>query len=217
LKNGATLREDISRSILEDILSNHFKPGDILNEHALVEKYGCSRSPVRESLIALCNASVLRSIPRYGYEVVRITTEDITDMLQFRYALESFFLARFYDRIRPQQIAALREIDERCTESIPDMWLHWQNNTLFHTRLLAACSAGDYAVAELQRTMDRLKLAYAQFYWGKWEMSGGRIDTKNHMQIIGAIEEQDRESVLRYLREDLGDFGGMKNALAALI
>ena len=87
-----SLKEKIYNAILEDILSHQYEPSDILNEKSLVEKYGCSKSPVREALLALCSDNVLRSIPRYGYEIVRLTMDDVFDMLNFRLVLESGLL-----------------------------------------------------------------------------------------------------------------------------
>ncbi|MDD7602685.1 MAG: GntR family transcriptional regulator, partial [Firmicutes bacterium] len=77
-----SLKETIYHAILEDILSLEYRPGEILNEKTLIEKYNCSKSPVREALLALCADHVLRNIPRYGYEVIRLTTEDIQEMIQ---------------------------------------------------------------------------------------------------------------------------------------
>ena len=73
MSNPSSLKDTIYKAILQDILSYEYKPNDILNEKALVEKYGCSKSPVREALLELCADNILRSIPRYGYEVIRVT------------------------------------------------------------------------------------------------------------------------------------------------
>lgn len=82
------LKDIVYDAIMEDIYAGVHKPGDILNEGTLVAKYRCSKSPVREALIALCENHVLRNIPRYGYEVTRLTMDDIREMLEFRYCLE---------------------------------------------------------------------------------------------------------------------------------
>ena len=63
-----SLKDQVYESILEDIFQGNVSPGDILNEKALLEKYHCSKSPVREALMALCADGILKNIPRYGYE-----------------------------------------------------------------------------------------------------------------------------------------------------
>ena len=93
---------------MEDIYAGVHKPGDILNEGTLVAKYQCSKSPVREALIALCENHVLRNIPRSGYEVTRLTMEDIREMLEFRYCLEGGTLLKRGGRITHHAPAAGR-------------------------------------------------------------------------------------------------------------
>ena len=88
MKSEMSLKDTIYNAVLEDILSMEYRPREILNEKTLIEKYDCSKSPVREALIALCSDNVLRSIPRYGYEVVQLTVEDINEMIQFRYIFQ---------------------------------------------------------------------------------------------------------------------------------
>ena len=82
------LKEQVYQSILEDLFQGNIGSGEILNEKNLMEKYQCSKSPVREALMALCADGVLNNIPRYGYEVVQYSTDDIYDMLAFRFILE---------------------------------------------------------------------------------------------------------------------------------
>ena len=93
MKGKDSLKDAIYNAILESIISQEYRPNQVLNEKTLVEKYGCSKSPVREALVSLCNDNVLRNIPRYGYEVVRLTVEDIQEMLQFRLVLEGGLLS----------------------------------------------------------------------------------------------------------------------------
>lgn len=208
MKNSAvSMKEQLYNAILEDILSHEYRPGEILNEGTLVEKYGCSKTPVREALIALCSDNVLRNIPRYGYEVVRLTAEDVRDMLQFRYILESGLLAVHFGRFTEKQIGRLAAIDAECTAAEHDVWAHWGHNSEFHLKLLTYCG-NHYAVEELQKCMDRLKRAYAQFYWDTLDSATLSMDTRNHSHIIQALRDKDLSSLLSHLKSDLQDFGG---------
>lgn len=202
-----TIREKIYHSILDDILSNEYKPNQILNEKALVEKYNYSKSPVREALISLCNDNVLRSLPRVGYEVVKFTAEDISEMLQFRFVLESGLLRETYLNITKSQIDLLRAVNQTCNAADFDIWQHWESNTEFHLKL-AHFSDNHYAEEALMKCMKRLKWAYTQFYWGRWDAAATPADTQNHQLIIAAIEGKNFDDILRYLKADLNDFGG---------
>ncbi|MDE6937949.1 MAG: GntR family transcriptional regulator, partial [Lachnospiraceae bacterium] len=96
---------------MNGILSLEYKPNDILTERELIEKYGCSKSPVRDALVTLCNEHVLISHPRYGYEVVRLTQEDVRYILEYRLLLESALLGSSYASIGPPEIDELIRLD----------------------------------------------------------------------------------------------------------
>lgn len=205
--NQISIKERIYDLIMDDILSLEYKPNDILNEKILVEKYGCSKTPVREALLSLCDEGVLRSIPRYGYEVVRITTDDIREMLQYRFILESGLLSRSLDSFGGRQLDRLSEINDKCTEFDKDVWEHWRYNTSFHMKMISYCG-NSYAMDALGKTMDRLKRAYAQLYWNHLDKSSLSMDTRYHKDLIQCLRSRDTDKLLVYLQKDLNDFGG---------
>ena len=207
-----SLKETIYNAILEDIIALEYCPGEILNEKNLIEKYSCSKSPVREALLALCSDNVLRNIPRYGYEVVRLTMEDIHEMIQFRYILESGIIQQRIDRFTPSQLDRLEAIDNLCTESAGDLMKHWEQNTQFHRKLIGYCG-NNFALEELDRCMSRLKRAYAQCHWGKGEEHVDHMDTRNHACLLAALRNKDTDAALAALRDDLNDFGGLERVL----
>ena len=206
MKGKDSLKDAIYNAILESIISQEYRPNQVLKEKTLVEKYGCSKSPVREALVSLCNDNVLRNIPRYGYEVVRLTVEDIQEMLQFRLVLEGGLLSANCEKFGAAQLDCLEQIDQACRSATDDIWSHWAFNTEFHLRMTAFCG-NNYALDQLQRCMDRLKRAYAQFYWGK-PQAALAFDTKNHSAILHALQAKDLDAILQYLKDDLNDFGG---------
>lgn len=210
MAGALSLKESIYNAILEDIFTNEYKPNQILNEKSLVEKYGCSKSPVREALVSLCNDHVLRNIPRYGYEVVKLTAEDVREMLQFRYVLESGMLVQCIRKFTPPQIKRLEAVNEQCRLDSDDVWKHWSHNSEFHRKLLAVCGSR-FAVEELCRCMDRLKRAYAQFYWDSWDAASPPIDTRNHALILQSLKQGDLDGAIACLKDDLNDFGGMND------
>lgn len=208
MKQVETLKSIVYNRILNGIIQDEYKPGQILNEKELVEKYKVSKSPVREALISLCNAGVLRSIPRYGYEVIRLTTDNILDILRFRFILESGCLRDSYQKIGEAQIKELEEINRLCCDqqSDDDMWAHWSHNRDFHLKLLSYANNA-YAYEQLGKSMDILNRAYAQFYWDKWSNTVISNDMKCHGKLLEALRKKDIELAVEYLKQDLNDFG----------
>ncbi len=200
-----SLKQTIYDKILEGILNYEYKPHQILTEKDLVVTYGCSKSPVREALISLCDDGVLRNIPRCGYEVIRLTVDDVNEIQDFRRALECGILRHNYQKISLKQIEKLRELDRLCDDS-NDLFKHWEYITAFHLHLMLY-SQNQYAYLQLKRAMAVMRRAYAQFYWDRWDATSPPLDTKNHQKILDALEVGDIDSALAALNADMNDFG----------
>ena len=182
MKKEKSLKSIVYHSILDGIIRDEYKPNQIINEQELVDKFGCSKSPVREALIALCNEGVVKNIPRYGYEVIRLTHTDVEQILNYRSILEGGYLRQCYQNITDKQFDILAELNELCNISSDDMWSHWEHNKNFHLQLLSF-SNNSYAYEQLQKSMDILKRAYAQFYWDKWDSTDLPTDMKCHEPV----------------------------------
>lgn len=208
MKQKSSLKTVVYQATLDGIIRGEYKANQIINEQELVEKFGFSKAPVREALLSLCNEGVLHNIPRYGYEVVRLTSEDAAHILRYRFHLEGGFLKDCCKKITSEQLNELERLDEMCNAVSHDLWLHWEHNTQFHLTLIS-CSGNEYALNELQRSMDILKRAYAQIYWNRWNSAYIPEDMRYHKQILSCIRTGEIDRALYYLELDLKDFGCM--------
>lgn len=208
MDSKSTLKSMVYMSILDGIVKDEFKPGQILNEKSLIERFNVSKSPVREALITLCNENVLKNIPRYGYEVVKITQKDVAELLQFRSILEIGCLKILMSKpIDEKKIKSLEDINKLCSESqnSEDMWEHWEYNSKFHLKLISFVG-NEFAYNELKKSLDILKRAYAQFYYDKWSEEKLFSDVRYHEKLIDAIKNNDLDLAVTYLNDDLHDF-----------
>ena len=202
-----SLKDYVHNAILEDILSYRLKPGEIINEKSMVERFGCSKSPVREALLTLCNENVLRSLPRYGYEVVRLTQQEIREMMEIRMVLELGFVQKYYHTITEEQIRELESINEKCMDENADAETHWKYNTQFHLKLMEYWG-NEFAVDALGRCLFSQTRAYIQSYWEKERTTAYSLDTRHHAEIIAALRAKDLDGLVKAIRLDYHDFGG---------
>lgn len=201
---GTTIKEKIYTAILDGIVKDEYKPGQILTEKGLIEKFGVSKSPVRDALVTLCNENVLTSIPRLGYQVVALHRKNIDDLLEYREIIEKGALKKSMNLIGTKEIELLEK--ELATENVNcDPWEHWEINTRFHL-LLISFSKNQFIYEELKKSMNILKRAYAQFYWSGWSEISIPNDLKNHTLILDALKEKNLEKALDALSKDLLDF-----------
>ena len=83
-----SLKEEVYEGIRRDIMGGSFLPGDLLKERELAEKYGVSKTPVREALSMLEQNNLVKTIPRAGYMVTQLTLRDLQEVYQLRIILE---------------------------------------------------------------------------------------------------------------------------------
>ena len=84
----ATRTQRVADEIRLEILRNVLPPGTRITEEGLAERYGLSRTPVREALRLLTRESLLIHVPRAYYEVSSVNLDEMDDLYTMRGALE---------------------------------------------------------------------------------------------------------------------------------
>ena len=77
----------VVKKIRDAILDETFKPGDWLPEKELGERFGVSRSPVREALLALEKEGTVFMEPYKGAILKPLSPEEVLDIAELRLAL----------------------------------------------------------------------------------------------------------------------------------
>ncbi|MCA0056654.1 MULTISPECIES: GntR family transcriptional regulator [unclassified Mesorhizobium] len=83
-----TAASAVYRELHEAIVSMQLKPGNALNEKVLTERFGVSRTPVREALIRLVEDGLVNIYPQSGTFVAPIPISLIPEAVVIRKALE---------------------------------------------------------------------------------------------------------------------------------
>lgn len=85
---AAPLRQQVVQQLRQDILDGTLVPGQRLREMLLCERYGVSRTVVREALRQLESESLITMLPNKGPIVTVLTERDIRALYEFRTSLE---------------------------------------------------------------------------------------------------------------------------------
>jgi DNA-binding GntR family transcriptional regulator len=88
IQRAAPLRQEVVRLIRQEILDGGLLPGKRLRENDLCERYGVSRTVVREALRQLESESLITLLPNRGPIVTVLTSDDIVALYEVRCALE---------------------------------------------------------------------------------------------------------------------------------
>ena len=203
-EKGPSLTQRIYGEILEMVIQlSDACDGVVLTEGALTERFGVSKAPVREALVQLCAEGVLRSMPRYGYAIVRMDDGDVRELKDLRCTLECTALERAFPRICPADIAALSErIRAAQAEAYESIWQVWEDNTQFHLAL-AALEGNRYTLRFLRETLSLQKRAYAQLHYQRQHSTRSFFDPTSHRAICDALAGGELAQALAALRQDI--------------
>jgi DNA-binding GntR family transcriptional regulator len=91
----------VVRKIRDAILDEIFKPGDWLPETELGERFGVSRSPVREALLALEKEGTVIMEPYKGVIVKPLSPEEALDIAELRLAFITLAAKPAYRHLSP--------------------------------------------------------------------------------------------------------------------
>ncbi|MCI9284076.1 MAG: GntR family transcriptional regulator [Lachnospiraceae bacterium] len=108
-----TIKSRIYNAIWDDIIDGVYDWNYVFNEKNLVEMYQVSKSPVRDALLELCKDNILRSIPRYGYEIVRIPEKQLREMIEMRVMIETSGIRKCFSHLKQKEFDAIREANLR--------------------------------------------------------------------------------------------------------
>lgn len=199
-----SLKRTIYNEILNDILFGSFEANEHITEKELVERFGVSKSPIREALIELCNEGLLRSIPRYGYEVTPIVEKDVRNARDLRVILECGALDHYWDLVTLEHVEHIMEgqIPPPGKVSVLE---HWGRNSRFHLDLVALYqNEGLYKAVE--GALKLMTRAYVQFQVDVWRQSEFVGTARRHRDMLTFIQEGDKVRAIEILRTDIESF-----------
>ena len=100
----------IYQSISNDIITMKLKPGDMLKEIEVANKFNVSRTPIRDVFKRLEYDKLLDIHSQKGSFVSKINLEGITDMMYVRTQVEISVITELINVVNPGNIATLQLI-----------------------------------------------------------------------------------------------------------
>jgi DNA-binding GntR family transcriptional regulator len=86
----STLSTDIVATLKECIIRWEYLPRHRFTEEELCQKFGVSRSPIREALRMLAANGFIEQMPHRGYQVKQLDIREIYELYEVRLALELY-------------------------------------------------------------------------------------------------------------------------------
>ena len=151
--NRRYLHEEVAERLRELVLSGELAPLSRINELALAERFGISRTPLREAIKVLANEGLVELLPQRGARVASLSLAEIDEMIEVVAALEgsaaelacqAFDISQLerLDALQSEIVAAWKASDEE---------LYLRVNRDIHDLIMAA--SGNRTLQELYASL----------------------------------------------------------------
>lgn len=140
----ASLPAQVQEILRAEIITGVWAPGSRLPEVALCERFGVSRTPLREALKALESEGLLNLYPSRGAIVADVTIADIEDKMRVLGALESLAVEIACEVASDEEIRGILDIHADLRETfkrskrLNDTRDFYSGNFGFHQALVEA-------------------------------------------------------------------------------
>ena len=188
-------QKDAYELVLDAIDTGLYRPGDRLVESELADRFGVSRTPVREALQRLETQNLLT---RDGRSLIVATLDhnQLSELYTVRAELEGLAARLAAQHAAEEEIRVLREMVEADRELLDDAQALSRANRRFHRQLHRA-SHNRYLVQQLD-LVHRTMVLLATTSLSAEGRSARAID--EHNDIVSAIEARDGDAAHAALR-----------------
>lgn len=100
--------ELVYETLKQEILDLRLEPGKLLSENEICQRFGVSRTPVRDALRLLQEQGFVQNIPYRGTYVTLLSLDNIKQMIYMRVAVETMVLRDFIQIQTPMVLEDIR-------------------------------------------------------------------------------------------------------------
>jgi DNA-binding GntR family transcriptional regulator len=187
-----TKADEVARTIEDEIVSGAIPPGQVLRQEHVCERFGVSRTPVREALQRLEALGLVTALPNRGARVRSISSAELREAFLIRAELEGLATAHAAPRMTPEDLARLDFAEERFAELTLEMRAQMRSGDLRNSTLVVGWMGANHAfhdviyeIAALPRVEQLAKSARRTFIGEHVWSARGELDelfAKNEMQ-----------------------------------
>lgn len=177
---------------MNDIISGYIYPGQKLVERELIEKYGVSKTPVREALNKLAENDIVKYELNKGFSVARFSRKDVQEIYELREISEGLVARNIAENkgaliFKEKDILKNIELSEKCLIE-NDIQKYSVLDMDFHKLLANIC------------INEKLRNLLGKLYYQSRLLSntslylpdrGISISLKEHKNILNAIANKD--------------------------
>ena len=199
--DGTTLPARLAERLRELITEGELAPGTRLNERALGDRLGVSRTPMREALRLLAAEGLVQLTPNRGAQVVTLSDTDIRESFEVMSGLEALSGELACRHITDGEVAEVRALtyEMLACHTRRDLPGYYRINRAIHDCINRA--GRNHLLTEiydrLNRRIQNLRFR-SNFDHAKWTRAA-----QDHARMVEALEARDGARMADILRRHL--------------
>lgn len=187
--SGVKLVYDLLRN---QILDLDLPPGSIIDEIQLAERFGMSRTPIREALVRLAAEGLIDTLPNRSTMVSNIDFPNLHtffDALTLMYRVTTRLAAEFH---QPGDLHHIRSVQQRFAEAAAagDELAMIATNRDFHVAI-AEAGRNPYYLSLFSRLLDEGRRILRMYYYPGFQPEQPHPYSLEHEALIAAIAARD--------------------------
>lgn len=182
----------IEKTLMDDIAAGALKPGERLDEVKLTERFGVSRTPVREALNRLVALGILVAGEKRGVQVTSYTREQLAQIFEAAHEIEAACARIVSQRLTLLARAEIEAAQAKCVAAAEagDQAAYLQANEAFHDTIYNA--TGNPYIADIAADFRRRTGPFrAKKFASKEDLIAS---ARSHEDLIASIFSEDSKA-----------------------
>ena len=199
------LNDKAYAEIKNRIFSKELEPGMRLVDSQLAEKYGISRTPVRDAIRKLAEEGfVVSDMKKKGYFVFNPSKQDIDEIYELRLIIERAVVTKLISEMMPAQpdyyARAIEKIEENLINSIKSGTQPFKEyDKAFHGSLIGL-SNNSRVISTYYDNLEQAKLFREKTSSNK---EGIKNSNRLHIELVRSIKNMNLKNALRCISEHI--------------
>lgn len=189
MERHQTLREKILETIRDAILKGTLKPGEKVAEPELAERFGISRTPIREAFRQLESEGYLTVIPRKGAVVAALSERDVQEFYAIKSILEGYAASLAARNLTEKELERLETVNRklRSLGEEGDVRSFYRVHNEFHEIFLKAADN-----TKLYELIHQLGMKFNRLRMASLSVTGRmEISVDEHEKLLDAFRRKD--------------------------
>jgi len=200
MENAKTLSETIAEQLADEIIRRQIAPGTRLDEQSLADRFGVSRSPIRDALRTLAATRLVDHVPRRGFTVAEVDSAELDALFEAAGEIEALCARLCAHRAGPverKRIELLHQSMDKAVQNDDPKVFAALNEELHRTIHAGARNR------TLEEVAQGLRRRMAPFRSAIFFTADNRMHTsqEEHSALVRAIQARDADGAGRAMHE----------------